>query len=325
VIDLSGTESAAFGPRLQRHPLEPVLRIPAALADLGRRGVTPADPVRARHLREIALTFIAGCNLMYLDRPLDRLAALVSATDPARRGFVLEGAAMGAAIRDALSVTGSLLRLLRQDFGSRYDYLISVGAGWAMARTPWRTSRIARSLDPLLVALACDGRGFHDLYFNPARARTGRIGRYRGALAGNYDAGLGRALWFVGSGHPPTVLDHVAAFAPKRHGDLYAGLGLAMAYAGPATPQDWTAMLASAGPQWRNLGQGICFAAEALRQGGGIPANAEAACRHVLGLEGEAAAAIARTTRPAAGGTDAYEAWRTAIRTALPPQAEARS
>lgn len=234
---------------------------------------------------------------------------------------------MGAAIRDSLSMTDRLLGALRSEHAARFDYLISVGAGWAIARTPWREGRIRRSLDPRHILLSCDGRGFHDLYFHPQKARTGQISRYRDGAAKNYDAGLGRAIWFVGSGDPSTVLALVGAFPPDRHGDLFAGLGLAMAYAGPADATDWALILTQAAPHRRALGQGICFAAEALRQADSLTPNAELAARHVLGLSASAAADIAKTTKPAPGlpmaeACAAFETWRATIRAAIPQRPE---
>lgn len=325
--DASGSFSSPFGVKpihWRRHPLEPLVRIPDAAADLSARGVAPADPVRAAHLEGIARRFIAGCNAMYLDAPLDRLAALLDETPPERQGFVAEGAAMGAAIRDSLSLSDRLFPALRAGYGARFDYLLTVGAGWAVARTPWREGRLRRSIDPRHVPLICDGRGFHDLYFHPEKAAAGRVARYRGSLARGYDAGIGRALWFVGSGNAEKVRQLVGAFPAARQGDLMAGLGLAMSYAGPAGPDDWDAILGGRETLRPALGQGICFAAEALRQGGCQPENLAIACQTVLGLSPDAAAAIARTAKPAAGpkgaaAVAAYENWRADIRRVLDP------
>jgi len=44
--------------------------------------------------------------------------------------------------------------------------------------------------------------------------------------------GIGRALWFVSGGEPQRAAA-LSGAAAERASDLFAGLGLAMAYAGP--------------------------------------------------------------------------------------------
>lgn len=301
-------------------PWRRLLHVPDHAADLTRRGITPANPARAALLEQVALRFLAGCNAMSGGSPLETLDRLLADTPAARRGFVAEGAAMGAGLRDALSLRGGLWPALVGRHGARHEYLLAVGAGWAIARTPWRAGRILSALDPLLASLAWDGRGFHDLYFHPRAAWTGRIARGRGDLARAYDNGLGRAVWFVASGDIGTVNAILARFAPGRQGDLLAGLGLAMAYAGPATIGDWQALCQAHPAHRAAIGQGVCFAAEALRRAGPpLPAAVEQAAAAVTGLSAAACAAIAAETRPVApaagpAAAAAYQGWRAAIR-----------
>lgn len=305
-------------------PFRAVARVPASEADLARRGVRAADPARAETLKGIAHRFLAGYNAMLDAQPLTVLERQLGETDPSRHGFVVEGAAMGAAMRDALSLRSGLLEALIDAHGTRFEYLISVGAGWAIAKTPWRAARIHAAFDPLLAPLTCDGRGFHDLFFDPGKAETGKIARYRGARARGYDAGLGRALWFVASGHVPRVSDLIARFPAERRPDLLAGIGLAMSFAGPATKEDWAALRSAHAENWPHVGQGVCFATEAMRLSGTIPDHTALACRAALDMSPEAAADIAAATRPAnvmpESGDAAYEAWRAAIRNRLTPK-----
>lgn len=310
-------------------PFRRIARVPDSAADLTRRGVTPPDPVRAVILESIAHRFLAGYNAMLEARPFARLDAVLAETEPARHGFVVEGAAMGAAIRDGLSLRGGLLETLGARHGARFEYLMSVGAGWAIARMPWRRGRILSAFDPLLGALACDGHGFHDLYFHPRKAETGAISRYAGERARSYDEGLGRALWFIASGTPERLDTLLGRFAPERRLDMLSGVGLAMAYAGPSAAQDWAVLRTSHAAHWAHVGQGVCFAAEAMRRCGQMPEHTTLACHVALGRDPDAAADIAAETRPAGvtpeRAAEAYRAWRAAIRDRLaaePPHPE---
>lgn len=294
-----------------------LFRVPSHIADLSLRGIVASNHGRAEELKSIAQTFLDGYNTMLLQSPIERLSEVMVETQKKRHGFVVEGAAMGAALRDTVSLRGGMLESLLAVHGARFEYLIAVGAGWAIARMPWRARRILTTFDPILAPLVCDGRGFHDLFFNPVKAETGGIRRYRGALASGYDAGLGRALWFIASGDVQRLKILISRFEEKRRPDLLAGVGLAMAYAGPTTVDDWNALRAGHREDWKHVGQGVCFAAEAMRQAGVIPDHTELACQEALGLSSESASAIAASTRPSCVtrpfADDAYRSWRAQI------------
>lgn len=321
--------ATALPPRPLPAPLGALLRVDEGAADLRRRGVAPAAPERLETLRLIGVAFVRGCNAMLEAAPLAALAAQLDEQPAARHGFAVEGAAMGAAIRDALTWRGTHLGHLRATHGGRFDYLLHVGAGWALARLPWRAWALDRVLDPLLLSLVHDGRGFHDLYFRPGTARRlarpPRPGPWRAA----YDQGRGRALWFIGGADVGRAIDLVRAAHPARRADLLAGLGLAMAYAGPAGPADWAALRGAFPAERSHLAQGVVFAAEAHRAAGIAPPNLATATRSLIGLDADEAAAIARANRPngvrtAATGRHAYAEWRAAIRTQVGADAEER-
>ena len=286
--------TAAPGPSL----LRPLLRQPETAADLTRRGTVFDDPAREARLTEIGRRFVRSYNLMLGPDPLGALDRALGAADADWHGFMVEGAAMGAGLRDATSLRGGLLAALRARHGPRFDYMIHVGAGWAMARAPWRGGVILRALDPLLTPLMADGRGFHDVYFDPSAAAEAKTPR-------GSDAGVGRALWFVSGARMPRTLALLRGHAPDRLPELIAGLGLALGYAGPATEADWSALLIAHPDCAPALAQGLCFAAEARRLSDGITDNLERGCAHVLGLDAAGAARIARDARPARIRTEA--------------------
>jgi hypothetical protein len=203
-----------------------------------------------------------------------------------------------------------------------YTYLTHVGAGWALARTPWRRSAILRHLDPVHFWLAFDGLGFHDAYFRPARIAGGWRRLSRDYAARVYDQGVGRALWFSSGGDVTRSVAAIARLDASRHDDLWAGLGLAISYAGGVGTAELQQARLAAGAARPSLAQGAAFAAEARARADHIPLHTSEAVRILTGLDLADVVQIVRRVRqslpPAATEpTPAYEHWRLGVRKAL--------
>ncbi|MEV0927511.1 DUF1702 family protein [Streptomyces spongiicola] len=237
------------------------------------------------------------------------------------RGFAYEGAGMGAAVYDSLPGHGGRLAGLLTGEGRHHDYMIYVGIGWAMARLPKPLWPDIRTTDPLLRWLALDGYGFHQAYFRTgAYVRTpGTQHPFRWNGGHNHytpnaiDQGIGRALWFVGGTDPEVVTDLIRAYPERRRGDLYAGAGLACAYAGGASEDELAHFAQSAGRHRWSLAQGAAFATEARVKAGTVIDHTHLAARVVCGTTAERASRVCRDTRPQApggGAAPAYETWR---------------
>ncbi|MCR9122575.1 MAG: DUF1702 family protein [Phyllobacteriaceae bacterium] len=305
-------------------------------ASFSKRGFAVSDPQRRDRLEGVGRAFIAGYNLALVRAnlpasvPLQPLTAELETIAPALRGFAHEGAAMGLGISDALpwARNGNLARFLGTA-GDRHAYLIHVGAGWAMARLPWRRRAILRVLDPLLAPLAIDGWGFHDIYFSPARLGAGARGGGRDHRRA-FDQGAGRALWFVAGGDIDRALALITAQRPDRRCDLLSGLALAMTYTALAEPGD-VAKLAGHADQTMPDGraavaQGAAFALEARALAGLRLPQGDAICSALCDRAPDAVLGIVRAHRPATSdvvaieaetGTAAYEVWRQRVQAAL--------
>ncbi|WP_425376255.1 DUF1702 family protein [Rhizobium sophoriradicis] len=238
-------------------------------AHLSVRGFRAATPQARSALEEAGMAFVRGYN-----RALGSSEAATIEQSPriAQRlkGFFMEGAAMGLGIRDGMPwymFSAAKLPTFLTSTAVEHPYLTTVGAGWAIARLPWRRSRILESLDGLLLPLAFDGWGFHDCYFRRANVATGparavtHIAGCPGARA--WDQGAGRALWFVCGGSIEEAVACIARTKVERHSDLFAGLGLAVAYAGGIEPSEAQALVSAAGPHRWHVAQGAAFALEA--------------------------------------------------------------
>jgi hypothetical protein len=150
-------------------------------------------------------------------------------------------------------------------------------------------------LDPLLRWLTVDGIGFHQAFFKPSRLRSSRPAVLRRCSPQAYDAGLGRAMWFVTGGQPASILDHIARFAPERRPSLWSGVGLAVVYAGGATGDDLRRLTQGAGQYRPYLAVGASFAAAARDSAGNATEETDPVCRALTGLS--AAKAAERTYR----------------------------
>lgn len=271
------------------------------------------------HLETIGKTFIHGYRAGLAERRPEALGSALAAVAPEFRGFAFEGAGMAVALLDSLFPWRRRFRALLAGAGRSHRYMLHIGAGWARARlrrraTPWIEN------DPLLGWLAVDGFGFHQGYFHPetfvtAGRRPARIGGY---AARAFDQGLGRSLWFVFGADLLAASRAIARLAPERHGDLWAGLGLAAAYAGNGARPAHDALRRAAGAFLPAVAQGVAFAAAARVEADNLTENTRTACQHFCGCEAATVAAIvidarARLTRSTDETYPEYEAWRQAI------------
>lgn len=264
-------------------------------------------------LESIGQTFIAAYNAALAASSLSDIVAHVERVSPSDRGFAAEGASMGVAIADAFRPAWlpEFINALQP-----FNYLIHVGAGWAIARIRWRRKAILASLDPTHRWLALDGLGFHDTYFEHESVVTGWRRERVGYAAKAYDQGVGRALWFVFGGSGTEAARCINALPSARQSDLWAGLGLAMAYAGQAAEPEIVATLGGARSDRRHLLQGIAFACEARALGQFTPQHTELVARIATGRSADNLATVVRSARvdaeaaSCADDVPAYERWR---------------
>ena len=178
-----------------------------------------------------------------------------------------------------------------------------------------------RLLDPIHSWLAFDGLGFHDTYFHHTRILAGWRRRGSGYALRAYDQGVGRALWFVAAGSATRAAGLVSGFRASRQSDLWSGLGLAMAYAGPLKAGEIESVCQRAGVHEPSFAQGVAFACEARVLASCVPSHTDVAARAVSGADARILAQLARDTRAGLPGADGdlpqYELWRQAMAAAL--------
>jgi len=247
------------------------------------------------------------------------------------RGFAMEGLGMAAGVRSAISP------LDRHQFdevvlacGERHGYMLYVGLGWSMARTPRLTWPRLSRFDPLLAALILDGYGFHEVFFNTRRVlEQGLRGMADLPWPGSTDQarqhvmqGIGRGMWFVTAGSPPELTRRFAAFPANLRASLWAGCGLAAAYAGGRDGDGLAELRTEAGEHAAALGQGAAFAVEARRRASTVVDHTGIAARVLCGRSIAEVHELVVAATPASNDVDApdwtaYERWRHAVIGAL--------
>lgn len=303
-----------------------VLQICPSEATFYKRGFRPGRLETQAHVEKIGRTFVAGYNLALEAANLLDLSSALNSVEPEFRGFAFEGAAMALALLDHLAF--GRRRRFREFLygpGEPHVYMCHVGAGWAFARLPWlrlRLERALNSLDPILGWLAVDGYGFHEGYFHwQSRVTRRKIPRrLKGYALRAFDQGLGRSLWFVNCADCDRISETIAQMEESRRADLWSGIGLACAYAGPCGNAE-LADLSTAADKFRAaLAQGAAFAAKARLRAGNLVPHTERACRVLCGVAACEAADItdcALKNLPRGGPEPPFEVWRRRIQLEL--------
>lgn len=296
-------------------------------ATFSRRGFLPT--VRTGQLELVGKTFIDGYNSALSVAATQELLEL-STRHGSRAGFFLEGAAMGSAVRDAFG--GSRLAGLLDLVQEEQPFLSAVGAGWAMARLPWRRRAILASLPSLLVPLAFDGWGFHDVYFSPRRLASGARGAvsalWGGAVSPAWDQGAGRAMWFVHGGDAVALASAADRIPLGRRADIAAGLGLAATYTGTGCANENTlaALQRSFADERQWLAQGAAFGLEARARAHMLTPESVQSALILTGRDPDALRALVQAALPGRlsdrrdgpeSGCARYVTWRRDLAAAL--------
>jgi hypothetical protein len=296
-----------------------LFRIPTVEASFARRGFEPCEETLQARLERVGEEFLNGYHAAIETNDPCELASRLESVDPAFRGFSYEGAAMAWKLLDHLFPwKGGRFRRLLAGPGDAHVYMAHVGVGWAMARLPWLRRNIehaCRDMDPLLRWLAVDGYGFHEGYFYWPRVVTRQIipAGLHGYSRRAFDQGLGRVLWFIGGADARRIPALVGAFPAERHSDLFAGLGLACAYAGGMAEGELRQLWHAAGNNQPAFAQGVAFAAQARQRAGNPEPHTELACRVVWQLDAGDTAAVTEQALEGVepqGPEPAYEVWR---------------
>jgi enediyne biosynthesis protein E3 len=264
-------------------------------ASFSKRGFEPGDSRPRRQLEGMLGAFIAGHNLAVMTPDFAQLVArLHRGFDDHHVGFAFEGVGLHLAALDLLTPwRRSRLKSFVEGVGQGHDYIVAVGAGFAAARMPWSVqslNRLVLKIDPLLAWCIPCGYGFHQGFFHhrqyidAAAAPPSGISDYGNDL---FDSGLGRSLWWVKCADPNRIKCAIDGFPNRRRAELWAGIGIAAAYAGGLDAGGLLKLYRLSDSFQFDFLSGLPFAAR-LRQKGNNPSEAtELACQTLLEMSAD--------------------------------------
>ncbi|TCP24474.1 uncharacterized protein DUF1702 [Scopulibacillus darangshiensis] len=273
-----------------------------------------------RRIENIGQAFLYGYNaaLKQDELPFKKQMDII---EPELEGFAYEGAAMALTLNDFLFPTRSprLIKFM-SSCGANHIYMLHVGAGWGLARLPkFYTNILLSKMDPLLKWLSIDGYGFHEGYFHWNKAYPKMLllskvtNKYRDRA---FAQGFGRSIWFKFGGKPETIKSIISNFPYEKQGDIWSGIGLALAYAGGVQKEEVETFKSIPPEFFPHLAQGVTFAAKA-RIFADIPSlHTKVACEVICETTVEKAAQITDLALKKINRKTpyAYENWRRMIR-----------
>src|SRR5579863_10003805 len=301
--------------------VERLLKIRPEEASFKARGFDACDPAVSRKLEQMLESFIGGYNLAVETPDKVELSRRLNASfDNHHVGFAFEGVGLYLAMLDML-IPGRPHRLESyfKGAGEHHDYIVAVGAGFAVARIPWGLrvmDSYLRTLDPLIAWCIPCGYGFHEGFFHHKRfvdgaaappASLSKLGRQL------FDSGLGRSLWWVKGADPSRIDAAINRFSENRRAELWAGIGIAACYAGGVGVSELGRLHELSGQYRADLLSGLPFAARLRQKAGNYSDTTELACRVLLDRStdevadmAEAAADAVRAQVRGSGITEAY-------------------
>jgi hypothetical protein len=273
-----------------------LLSIPHREVTFAHRRFRPCEPSVQQRIEAYFGSFLDGYHLALASTsPIELGTQLDNHVEPELRGFAYEGAGMYLALLDGLTPwRRDRLRCFTAGPANRYAMITIIGAGLAYARLPWMRwsgRMMSHHLDLEVGWLAVDGFGFHEGFFDHVRAidharQPERLDGYAGRC---FDHGLGRSIWFVEGASPERIARAIGRFPTSRQPDLWAGVGLACAYAGGVYANlDLYADVLDALAQFArhfvaHLRVGIIFAAVARYEASAHSPWTALACERLLG------------------------------------------
>lgn len=272
----------------------------------------------------IGKKFLYGYHHSLYDTNLADLVDQLNVVDLQYRGFTFEGAAMGMALLDTISLTNKLrLKKFMDGAGKPHIYMLHVGAGWAYAKLPVRVEKMLDQFDPVLKWLVMDGYGFCNAYFKTKKyVKNAEAPALEGYALHAFYQGVGRCLWFVEGANPEKISKRIGSFPTEFSGDLWSGVGLASTYAGGVDKAVIEKLRETGKDYHLYLAQGAAFAAKARILAGNLMPHTDMACQIFSYISANKAASIADETwhelkSVEIDGLTVYESWRKKIRNRL--------
>lgn len=301
---------------------EAIFGLPLAQVEGENRGFRKGDAKTRARLDRVAKCVVHAYNQGLSTGDPDQLAFILDLVDPEMRGFAYEGGAMGMITADMWGLRRNRLAQYVEGPASHHAYMAYVGAGLAMGIFHKDPIAYMERLDPFTGWLVLNGYGFCHGFFSTEKTVTRQVlpKAITGPAERAYDAGLGRALWFVDAGQPEALSETVGRFPEGRQPALWAGIGLACVYACGIDRQQITALRSVSGEHYAYLAQGAIMAAHTRHVAGNPTPQVDLACEVLCDMNALTAHRVAERAMEglkgqARSGTEtAWETWLSRLR-----------
>lgn len=274
-----------------------ILSLSPKEASFHHRGFTQVEKEVQDKLESVIRIFIEGYNNSISLKDTELVRALENKYEDHDLGFAFEGIGLYLGFHDLIfPARHSRLYRFTKEIAPNHDYIISVGAGFALARVPWALKvldKYLKKLDPLLAWCLLDGLGFHQGIFKHKKfiERCSPIPqRLNPAFHQLFDAGLGRSIWWVKGADQERIKLAIDQFSEIRKEELWCGIGVACSYAGGTDINAANQLLVLAGEYAGHLKSGVPFACRMRQKGGNPSAWTSQLCNSWLGRSVDSAA-----------------------------------
>ncbi len=168
----------------------------------------------------------------------DNMPALIEYLQHTEKEFssiAYESASMAIALKDFEADTFPLEWLLFANGPAAVHHAqVYVGLGWAIAKSNVPFLNAVEKLNTQFYFRIADGCGYYDGSFKRRQTILNQQQpAYLPASAlSMYDQGIGRSIWYTEKTDVHQIRTKIESFAAGRHGDLWRGVGIAVAYVG---------------------------------------------------------------------------------------------
>ncbi len=273
-----------------------VFQLPYHKVTCAHLGFEEHEAAVSARVDEYFSNFLDGYHLALEENSIEALSARLNLeVSPEYLGFAYEGASMYLALRDFLTPwKKSRVSVFIKGPARAHMFVSAIGIGFIFPRLPWtrwRVKHYVERLSPELCWLAVDGYGFHQGLFHHRQyiEQCERPRGLAGRAAAYFDNGVGRSIWFVKGASPTRIDAMIRRFDESRRADLWAGVGLACAFAGGVV-EDFARYeavlleLKKYGREYRrHVGLGVMLAAAARLSGEIESPWTNRACQLILG------------------------------------------
>ena len=158
---------------------------------------------------------------------------------------------------------------------------VYIGLGWAIAKLNLPFTEIVEMIETRLYHRVADGCGYYDGSFKQRQTvmNMQQPVYLPEAAMPLYDQGVGRSLWYSCNTDINKVRSKVEHFPASRHGDLWRGVGIAVAYAGGCDEDTLKTLLEYAGKNRVQLACGSALAAKSRMEANSMTADTDRCSR----------------------------------------------